>query len=286
MTHPAGAENLEAITGRIESIDALGGGSIHRVYRCVAGGERYFVKYAAHGSKAVLSAETASLELLQGAGSGLKIPSVIGMADGPDGSWLVLEWLERSRMEGYPVALARGLAKLHHPIARPWGWNKDGFIGTLRQSNRSHSRWWEFWWEERLLPQILLGGSEFDGPVWRQALPAALEECLGPVDQEGASLLHGDLWSGNVMSTDEGPAVFDPSSYYGHREVDIAMAELFGGFDSSFFSAYDEALPLQGGHERRRAAYQLYYLLVHVNLFGQAYSERARNALGRVLAPR
>jgi protein-ribulosamine 3-kinase len=118
-----------------------------------------------------------------------------------------------------------------------------------------------------------------------QNLFAQLDELLEAGQREGASLLHGDLWSGNVLSTSSSIAIVDPASYYGHREVDLAMAELFGGFPQSFWDGYSGAWPVeQAGFLRRRAVYQLYYLLVHINLFGASYVSRTRAALNRALA--
>src|SRR5690606_25015888 len=128
----------------------------------------------------------------------------------PVGSWIALEWLERSPHADFSAELGRGLALLHRTRATRWGWDRDGYIGRLPQSNRSHARWWEFWWEERLLPQIRLAGGRFETSSWLEDLPVALEEILAPAEPEGPCLLHGDLWSGNVMSSTAGPAIFDP----------------------------------------------------------------------------
>jgi fructosamine-3-kinase len=116
----------------------------------------------------------------------------------------------------------------------------------------------------------------------RWALRARLEELLHPAEADGPSLLHGDLWSGNVLATTSGPALVDPAAYFGHREVDLAMADLFGGFDGRFRQAYEAAWPLQPGYARRRDVYQLYYLLVHVNLFGAGYLPATKRTLRRL----
>ena len=159
-------------------------------------------------------------------------------------------------------------------------------IGTLPQRNDWSGSWSEFWWQCRLAPQLELAASCFDLAALRhfEALRARLPVLLEPGQQEGASLLHGDLWRGNVVLSDADAAVVDPSCYYGHREVDLAMAALFGGFPPAFFTAYEGLWPVAPGFEERRAAYQLYYLLVHVNLFGTGYVPRTCAALGRALS--
>ncbi|HEX8673749.1 MAG TPA: fructosamine kinase family protein, partial [Longimicrobium sp.] len=115
-------------------------------------------------------------------------------------------------------------------------------------------------------------------------LREALPRLLAAGEEDGPTLLHGDLWSGNVVATSRGPSLVDPATYRGHREVDLAMTELFGGFGAEFYTAYEEAWPLRPGYqEERRAVYQLFYLLVHVNLFGGGYVARTAEALRRVV---
>ncbi len=201
---------------------------------------------------------------------------------------LVLEWLEPGRpTKGAWQSLGAGLARLHHVRADAFGWDHDNFIGSLPQRNGRADDWAAFWRERRLEPQLRMArdagkldaaaGSRFD------ALFGALDELLAPGQEEGPSLLHGDLWSGNVHMLGAGAAaVIDPSCHDGHREVDLAMTELFGGFDPAFYQAYEEHWPVAPGYrETRRAVYQLYYLLVHVNLFGGGYAGSTLAALER-----
>lgn len=182
--------------------------------------------------------------------------------------------------------LGTGLASLHRVRAERHGWPSDNVIGSLPQANGWMDEWPAFWRERGLGPQLRLAYDSgwFEPSARRRfdALLDRLDEFLAPAAEDGPSLLHGDLWSGNVHPTADGEAaLIDPASYHGHREVDLAMAELFGGFDTTFHDAYREAWPLADGYdEARRAIYQLYYLLVHVNLFGGGYVARTLGALG------
>jgi fructosamine-3-kinase len=218
----------------------------------------------------------------------VRVPGVVASGGAGASAWLLLEWLEPG--PATPRAwedLGRALAALHRTRAERFGADQDNYIGSLPQANGWSTSWPAFWRERRLGPQQeqavgagLLGSADaraFD------RLSHRLDELLAPAADEGASLLHGDLWSGNVHMMDGGTAaVIDPSVYHGHREVDLAMAELFGGFGGRFRHAYEESWPLAPGYDPvRRSVYQVYYLLVHVNLFGPGYVGRTREALRR-----
>ena len=191
--------------------------------------------------------------------------------------WLLLEWLEPGEpKETTWERLGAGLAELHRVRAPDFGWPTDNFIGSLPQSNAAATSWSEFWIERRLRPQLelaLASGVFGRAEIARfDALFTALPDVLAPARDDGPSLLHGDLWSGNLhVLRSADPALIDPSSCFGHREVDIAMTQLFGGFDDRFLHAYRDAWPLAPDFPRRCSVYQLYYLLVHVNLFGLSY---------------
>jgi fructosamine-3-kinase len=163
---------------------------------------------------------------------------------------------------------------------------EDNFIGALPQRNEASGSWAEFWRARRLQPQLAMArdagrlpGREVD---WER-LWDRLPEVLAPAEQDGPSLLHGDLWGGNVLAAAAGPALIDPAVYRGHREADLAMTELFGGFGDGFYAAYREAWPLLPGYATRRAVYQLWYLLVHVNLFGGDYVRQTSGVLQEAL---
>jgi fructosamine-3-kinase len=169
--------------------------------------------------------------------------------------------------------LGKQLANLHLNKSKTFGFNTDNFIGTLPQSNTTHHNWVDFYVEERLVPQLKIA-------IQRHLLtPAEVPDLstmkLKTVDifkYVQPSLLHGDLWSGNYLISKDGiPYLIDPAAYYGHSEVDIAMSLLFGGFDNSFYEAYHAVIPKETDTIARIELYQLYYLLVHLNLFGSSY---------------
>jgi fructosamine-3-kinase len=267
----------------------LGGGCIHPAFHLTGARGEAFLKLAGGAPLGALEVEAAGLRWLQArAGGALRLPEVIARGQGED-AWLLLEWLPPGAPDAAGwEALGRGLARLHRASDGGWGWERDGYIGPLSQANEGCPDWAEFWSRRRLEPQLelarargLLPGGSGDWDALRGALPELLEVA----EREGPSPLHGDLWGGNAHPLRSGElALIDPAPYRGHREVDLVMAHLFGGFPATFFAAYDDEWPLLPGAERRRACYQLYYLLVHLNLFGRGYAARVEGALRAVLA--
>jgi fructosamine-3-kinase len=217
----------------------------------------------------------------------LRVPQTIAVTSGRKGepAFLVLEYLPSSRPRpNFDEELGRGLAALHRFGAPSFGLDHENFIGRLPQTNARTETWAEFYRLRRLEPQLrrareagLLGGElnrRFD------RLFARLGELVGP--PEPPARLHGDLWGGNLHTDERGaPCLIDPAVYGGHREVDLAMMRLFGGFGARVFQAYGEAFPLAPGHSERTPLYQLYPLLVHVNLFGRGYLGSVEAALAR-----
>ena len=259
-------------------------------------GLRFFLKRPKGSAiPGLFAAEAHALERLADTRT-LRVPEVIACSDEPEplsadaagdaGSWLLLEWLEPGSPDRATwERLGCALAALHRVGSDRFGWSADNFIGTLPQSNAPTRSWAEFWRDRRLRPQLelALAGAAFTSAEAARfdALFSALDDLVGPAESDGPSLVHGDLWSGNLHVLDTGePTLIDPAAYFGHREVDLAMAELFGGFDRRFFDAYREAWPVAPGYDtHRRALYQLYYLLVHVNLFGGAYRRSTLEAV-------
>jgi fructosamine-3-kinase len=186
-----------------------------------------------------------------------------------------LEWIERgARARDYAQQLGVGLAKLHRTGAPSFGLDHDNYLASLRQENQPAKHWGSFYAERRIGPLTERAAQRGELP---QALRKQIEQLLkripglvGP--EEPPARVHGDLWSGNVLCDSAGaPVLIDPAVYGGHREIDLAMMRLFGGFADAVFSAYDEVFPLSPGHAERVPLYQLYPLLAHVNLFGSAY---------------
>ena len=211
--------------------------------------------------------------------------------DRPILSWLLLDWIEPGGpSEAANRALGAGLATLHRPYPEGTsaGWQEEGWIATLSQRNVPSPSWPTFWFRERLAPQwerarrssALPASADSDF----QELEWTLQDVLSGWEADGICLLHGDLWAGNVLVSADGvPHLVDPAVYRGHREVDLAMLELFGSPGPSFFEAYQEIRPLAPGLGRRLPVYQLYPLLVHVNLFGGGYRSQALHCLRAIL---
>jgi fructosamine-3-kinase len=282
---------VEGRVGAVRDARPVGGGCVNDGTRLETDGGTVFLKYRQDAPDGYFATEARGLNALrEGAGDALRIPRVLGWGDAAEEApaWLAMEWLEPGRRDrAFAEGLGRGLAALHAAPAEGWGWDEPNYIGSLPQENHPAGDWAAFWRARRLEPQLARARRAGRSPG-REAEWAALFErlpgLLAAGEEDGPSLLHGDLWSGNVLATAGGPALIDPSAYRGHGEVDLAMTELFGGFPDAFRAAYREAHPLRDGYARRRPAYQLYYLLVHVNLFGGGYVQQTADALRDALA--
>jgi fructosamine-3-kinase len=266
------------------------GGCIHQTV-CLSTSlqKNFFLKWAKGPVSDVFAAEADGLSALREA-TDLTVPEVIGHSGvGEDPAWLLLEYVPHgSPAPDYAERLGGALAELHEAHEGPYGWHRSNYIGSLPQTNTTTDDWPVFWWAERLEPQLALAHDNGRLPGLNQewvTLESKLPALLAGAANDGRSILHGDLWSGNVYPGPDGePVLVDPAVYRGHREVDLAMTELFGGFPRAFYTAYDDRRPLSDGYEdRRRHVYQLYPLLVHVNLFGGAYVNGAEGALRRAL---
>lgn len=270
--------------GDVKNIEPLGGGSINQVWRIsFTEGKSLVLKYHARPPAGFFAAEAQGLAALREAGA-VRVPKVYAVGS----RGIVLEWLSPAapgddvRQAGL---LGRQLAELHRTTAGTYGFVANNFVGLLPQSNLpGDTSWVAFYTEKRLQPQLELarrqGRMNPQRERWAERLIGRLAQFIDE-GQVQPSLLHGDLWSGNWLATESGPALIDPAVYFGDREIDLAMASLFGGFPRSFFDAYNEAYPLAPGYAERRPLYQLYYLLIHLNLFGQAYGPSVDRVLRR-----
>jgi fructosamine-3-kinase len=269
---------------RIERATPVAGGCIHRCLLLEGGGRRYFAKTNARSELDNFAAEADGLTALSAAGARVPVPLCRGQAG--EQAFLVLEHLEM-RGNGDYAALGRSLAKVHSFHGDCFGWRRDNYIGRTPQINRCSPSWSDFWREARLGPQLELArkngcGKSLlrKGEQLAEAVPGLLSE-----HAPAASLLHGDLWSGNAGFLADGtPVLFDPAVYWGDREADLAMTELFGGFPQAFYSAYREAARLDQGYAVRKTLYNLYHVLNHANLFGGGYTEQAERMIERLLA--
>jgi fructosamine-3-kinase len=271
----------------VESASALSGGSINDAYAVsLADGRRVFVKENRGADPTMFPTEARGLDWLREAGA-IRVPEVVALPATGEPPFIVLELIDPGRRAAdFSERLGRQLAALHLAEPDSFGLDHDNFIGRLPQSNQPAGCWSEFYARERIRPQLdmaLQAGHLSSGDAADlERLMERLPELVG--DDEPPARLHGDLWGGNLHVTEDGqPCLIDPAVFGGHREMDLAMMQLFGGFDSGVFAAYDEAYPLQPEWRDRTALYQLYYLLVHVNLFGSGYVGQTRAAYRRYL---
>ena len=254
----------------------LSGGDINHVYKVVDYKGRNFVLKVndRESFPDMLVKEAHGLEELKKY-SALAIPTVLAAANHADLQYLLMEYID-SDTNASPKFWARfgsGLAEQHKHSNQFFGFEEDNYIGSLPQSNRQHKDWTNFFIEERIIPQVKRA---YDTGIVSRSEQKKLEVFCSFVDElwpvEKPSLLHGDLWSGNyLIGQSETPYLIDPAVYYGHREIDIGMMHLFGGFNSSIFKIYDEVFPLEKGWEKRIEYNKIYPLLVHLNLFGRSY---------------
>ena len=274
--------NVTGTTFSIQKLTAVGGGSINTCYQAGSGQQFYFVKLNRPDNAAMFETEAAGLRALE-KNSSLRIPQVIcsGLTDAH--AFLVLEWLElKSANTRSDQLLGEKLAQLH-AIEQPYyGWHDDNYIGSTPQPNQRSHDWLAFFAEHRLGFQLRLAanhGASRSMLEKGEVLLTHLEQYFSGY-QPRPSLLHGDLWGGNYAMEQSGqPVIFDPACYYGDREADIAMTELFGGFGPDFFQAYQHNLQLDAGYTIRKKLYLLYHVLNHFNLFGGGYANQASSLM-------
>lgn len=262
----------------------VAGGDINTSYLLTCAEQRFFVKTLSHSqAQSMHQTEAQSLKALA-QNTAIAVPKVIGEGSCASTSFLILQALTLDGPRNWQ-ALGSGLAQLHSFSAAQFGWPQNNFIGTTVQVNRQHECWSDFWWQERMLPQLQLAYNIGYGTKLQPQEQKLHEACnrLLANHQPQVSLVHGDLWGGNIGFLPNGqPAVFDPACYYGDREVDIAMSQLFGGFGDDFYRAYDADWPLTNGYEQRAVLYNLYHLLNHLNLFGSGYLNQCLSSIQRL----
>lgn len=272
---------------QISEITRVSGGDINQSFILKTDAKRYFAKINSAYQERIFHAEAAALKRIAGglnsdASSPCKnVPSPLCIGSSGEHSYLILEYIElipssntSSTSLGELVAKLHSIHKAPDNTTGPYGWYHNNFIGTTPQANHWSANWATFFIENRLKPQIKSAGangfSRHISPLV-QGLLDATQTLLANHNPKPA-LLHGDLWAGNAGCNAIGqPVIFDPASYYGDKETDIAMTKLFGGFDTSFYQAYHQHHPLIDGHEKRADIYNLYHLLNHLNLFGETY---------------
>ena len=263
----------------------LGGSTFGGTWRLECGGARYFVKTQSASRLVVLEAEADGLRELSRAGA-IRVPAPVVCGSAGECAFLALEWLDFAR-GGRDAALGAGLAQLHRITSDSYGWRRDNTIGATPQDNACGNGWAAFFRDRRIGRQLALaacngaeGRLQRDGERLLAAIPLLLAG-----HAPAASLLHGDLWCGNAARLASGePVIYDPAVYFGDREADLAMTELFGGFGSDFHAAYRSAWPIDAGYPLRRTLYNLDHVLNHFNLFGADYGNQAQMMIAQLLA--
>ena len=267
----------------------VSGGDINRAYALtLSDGRRLFMKANRRENADFFRAEAEGLEALRSAGA-IRVPEVIARGADENESFLLLEYIEEGRRS--PAAseeLGRRLARLHMADTEDlatggrYGFPHDNYIGAGHQCNDPADSWTEFFIDRRLRPQF-----EKAEYYWDSGYRKTIDRFLDKADRylaepERPSLLHGDLWAGNYMIDSSGqPWLIDPAAYVGHAEADLAMTELFGGFDRRFYDAYRETAGIDPGYADRRDMYNLYHLLNHLNLFGGSYLYSVKSIISR-----
>jgi len=271
-----GVRSLLNTKGRIDLINFSfsGGGCINQGGRLRTTSGDFFLKWnAAKNFPSMFEAEAKGLQLLRDA-TVIDTPEVIGFGEEGISQFLILAFIEQEPPSNqYWKNLGRQLALLHQVTGDSFGLDHDNYIGSLKQLNQRNSSWVNFFIEQRLNTQLKLAADAglMDG-AWIKNFELLYSKLPSLLPEEKPSLLHGDLWSGNLISNEKGePCLIDPALYYGSRETDLAMTRLFGGFSNAFYVAYEETFPLLSGYAKRVDLYNLYPLLVHLNLFGGGY---------------
>lgn len=265
-----------------------GGGCINETSRLVLeSGRILFIKENATAPDDMFPEEARGLEALIRAFP-LKVPRPLAWGRAGRRSFLILENVENApKKEDFWESFGRALAEMHgRKDSSLFGFDSDNYIGSTRQVNGTMESWTAFFGEKRLLFQAELAvkkgqaSSSLVGQI--ESICRKLPEILPEPDHP--SLLHGDLWSGNFMVGEDGSAVLiDPAVYYGHREADLAMTGLFGGFSPVFYRSYEEVNPLVPGYPARKDLYNLYHMLNHLNLFGSSYAGSVRSIISAYL---
>lgn len=257
---------------RFISFEPIHGGSINTTGKLIHDKGVFFIKWNNHPLD-LFTKEKLGLQMLKSANA-IKIPQVIGSGRVANQNFMVLEYIKTGNPStSFWQDLGQGLSSLHRITDTHFGLDHSNYIGLLHQDNKFSSSWVDFFIEQRLIPQVRLCQ---DKGLLDNTLTTGFERLYAKLKDllpcEKPSLLHGDLWSGNILCNQSStPYLCDPAVYYGHREIELAFTRLFGGFDQKFYEAYNESLPLRPGFKSRIDLYNLYPLLVHANLFGASY---------------
>lgn len=276
----------QSVGQAIESSQSVSGGSINRAAKVtLSDGRNCFLKWNTTADAHMFVVEEKGLDLLKSADTPLRVPAVFATSETGNGTgFLLQEFITEGRSRPNSAEeFGKALAAMHQHHEDRYGLDYDNYIGRLPQSNSWHKSWIDFFVEERMQPQLKMAtdaGKLNSNTVSR--LKSMYKQLPDIFPEEPPSLLHGDLWGGNYFFDEDGQAtIYDPAVYYGHREIELAFTHLFGGFPGSFYSAYEEAYPIDSGFSERKDIYNLYPLLVHTNLFGGSYARQVKGIVKR-----
>ncbi|MCC8407646.1 fructosamine kinase family protein [Mucilaginibacter sp. UR6-1] len=271
---------------RIITCLPVSGGDINKAFCLHTQSSKYFIKVNSNSSfPGMFEAEAAGLELIGDTGA-IAVPQVLLQGNVNDDAYLILKWLDTQSAGAADLKLlGTQLAAMHQNTSASFGLYHHNYMGSLRQRNKKHNSWASFFIEERLEPMVKLA---VDNGLLSAKEAAGFDELYHHMpnlfDEEQPALIHGDLWGGNyLISTDGKPNLIDPAVSYGHREFDIAMTTLFGGFGNGFYEAYSAAYPLAQGWQQRLPLWNIYPLLIHLNLFGGMYKQQVLANLSRYI---
>ena len=288
-------DHIAQVTGQAFSVgqqQSLSGGSINAAYLLIdekngneSGGQQFFVKTNRTGRQDMFEAECKGLEAMASSET-IRVPRPVCFGDDGSHSYIVMEYLD---MHGRAdqAQLGERLADMHRVTQPRFGWDIDNTIGSTHQPNPWADDWLEFWRDHRLGYQLELAAKNGYGGELQSLGDKVLADFtqLFAGHEVKASMLHGDLWGGNVAGLGDGtPVIFDPAFYYGDREADLAMTYVFGGFGADFYASYQNAWPLDEGFAVRKTLYNAYHIINHLNMFGGGYHGQAIHMLEQVLA--
>jgi len=280
-------DQISDVTGesfQVEHRRSVGGGSVNQAYALIGSDRSYFVKLNQADFVEMFAAEALGLQQIFDSDT-IRVPQPICWGRADSSAFIVLEWLDigYSNHQAWEK-MGHNLAAMHQVRSdRGFGWDCNNTIGFVPQTNDWIENWAEFFATHRLGYQFQMArqrGGQF--PLEERLLAAVPEILAG--HHPPPSLVHGDLWTGNAAVTSQGePVIFDPATYFGDREVDLAMSQLFGSFPPNFYSAYNEVFPLNSGYETRKTLYNLYHILNHFNQFGGSYEYQANYMISSLL---
>jgi protein-ribulosamine 3-kinase len=270
----------------INNLASVSGGSINQTAKIETNIGKFFIKWnELEKYPKMFEKEAQGLEILAKSEK-IRIPKIILQEEMNTWSFLVLEWIETAeKNNGFWEDFGRKMSELHKISFEKYGFENDNYIGSLHQRNHWDSDWEEFFWVQRIEPMLTMARNKgYADRGDTQSFDSLFYKLDKLFPKEKPSLLHGDFWKGNFLVDNKGnPCLIDPAVYFGHREMDLSMSQLFGGFPTEFYKSYHQNFPLEPDWEERTDLWNLYPLLVHAILFGESYMNEVRRNVRRFI---